>query len=401
MESVELIVGTYENVIVGFQAVPSSTKIDTFTLETSFTDDSHRGALRTVRVSSNGILASSSTDDSVRLHSLKRRKEIGSLFQHAGTVNSIRFFGKGHMFSASDDGTICLWKSKNWELLRTLKGHKAKVLSMCVHPSCKLGLSVGSDKGLLTWDLLTGKLAFQRKLNDVVECILFSTSGDHFILQFQNRVEVCNLEDTKTVATISLDWRINSISLLSDNLIVLGGENSCVTVVDMFSGKPMFSLDMMNGSKEEFQSRVKSVQGCEGQDDTALIFVGLASGVIKGFEIDLKDLTAKPVLKLTYETGVRLTCMSVFNHTEGEEAKSERSEGKKNPKASKVKEMPKDEIMEEESDIDSEGEAITEKSPQIKKKSSLNKLKGEKLKRKLKKTEKPELKVKAKKHKAV
>ena len=53
-------------------------------LETSFTDDSHRGALRCVAISSTGVLASSSTDDSIRIHSLKKRKEIGGLFEHNG-----------------------------------------------------------------------------------------------------------------------------------------------------------------------------------------------------------------------------------------------------------------------------------------------------------------------------
>lgn len=43
---------------------------------------------------------------------------------------------------------------------------RAHVVAVAVHPSGKLGLSVGSDRSLLTWDLLTGKLAFHRKITE-------------------------------------------------------------------------------------------------------------------------------------------------------------------------------------------------------------------------------------------
>ena len=41
-----------------------------------------------------------------------------------GTVTSINFFGSQHMLSASEDGTICIWKCKSWECEKVLKGHR-------------------------------------------------------------------------------------------------------------------------------------------------------------------------------------------------------------------------------------------------------------------------------------
>ncbi|RUS82766.1 hypothetical protein EGW08_009466, partial [Elysia chlorotica] len=192
MQSIEIVVGTYENHLLGYKIVTDPVN-ERLMLETSFTDDSHRGALRCVAISSTGILASSSTDDSIRIHNLKKRKEVGGLFEHNGTVNSMVFYDNNHMFSASEDGTISLWKTKNWEMMRTLKGHKSHVMAVAVHPSGKLGLSVGSDRSFFTWDLLTGKLAFQRKLHDVAQNIFFTPSGNHYVLVFNRKIEVCSL----------------------------------------------------------------------------------------------------------------------------------------------------------------------------------------------------------------
>jgi len=41
-----------------------------------------------------------------------------------GSILGLQFFGKNHLFSFSEDGTIAIWKTGSWECLRTLRGHK-------------------------------------------------------------------------------------------------------------------------------------------------------------------------------------------------------------------------------------------------------------------------------------
>lgn len=48
-----------------------------------------------------------------------------------------------HMFTGSSDGAICVWQAGgDWEHLKIMRGHKASVNSISVHPSGKLALSV-------------------------------------------------------------------------------------------------------------------------------------------------------------------------------------------------------------------------------------------------------------------
>ncbi|KAI8773716.1 p21-activated protein kinase-interacting protein 1-like [Biomphalaria glabrata] len=310
MDKVEIVVGTYENLILGYQVV-KNIKGD-YNLDVSFTDDSHRGALRCMSVSSNGTLVSSSTDDSIRLHSLTKRKDIGGLFEHTGTVNSISFYGSSHMFSGSEDGTICIWKCRSWEMLRTLKGHKAYVTAMSVHPSGKLGLSAGSDKSFLTWDLVTGKLAFQRKLKEMAQNVLFTSEGDHYVLVYQKNIEVCSLEDTQTVQEISTNWRINSVCFVDKEIVAVGGDDKSVLIVNVLSGDILMTLDCLKPGDSNFNSRVRCVC-CTKSGDATLVIVGMANGNIAIFKVIINQELSKSELVIFHETKVRLTCMAVHN----------------------------------------------------------------------------------------
>jgi len=378
MDSIEIIVGTYENVVLGFKTIPPKSGKTTHSLETSFTDDSHGGALRCLSVSASGILASSSTDDTVRLLSLKKRRDIGGLFQHSGTVNCILFYSQGFMFTASDDGTICMWKSKNWEVLKALKAHKAKVLSVTIHPSGKLALSVGSDRSLITWDLLTGKCAFQRKINQVAETIHFSPSGDHYILQYPQKLEICAIKDTKTVNEIPTEWRINSLALLKQKYVLVGGEDRHVIVVDLFSGDVVLSIDVAGGA-EEFNSRIKGIHIVEEEANKSLILVGTAAGAVKGFQLDLSKGKRTSQLVLSHETGVRLTCITAYRPQSHTQATVSSDKPNKIPKK-----KPSEEVQGDGDDSSEDEEESEEEEPPMKKKKKAQNGKTEKLKKSVK-----------------
>ena len=40
-----------------------------------------------------------------------------------GPVTCLRFYGATHLFSGSEDHTICVWKAREWECLAVLEGH--------------------------------------------------------------------------------------------------------------------------------------------------------------------------------------------------------------------------------------------------------------------------------------
>lgn len=99
------------------------------------------------------------------MYDIKKRKEYGSLGgHHQGDILDIQFHDK-YMFSASEDHSICLWRTKDWEYIKTLKGHKGKVNSLAIHPTGKIALSVSSDRSVIVWNLMTAKKASMTKLH--------------------------------------------------------------------------------------------------------------------------------------------------------------------------------------------------------------------------------------------
>jgi len=81
-----------------------------------------------------------------------------------GSITHLVFSSRSHLFSASDDGTLCLFHARDWTVLRSLKGHKGRINSIAIHPSGKVALSVGKDRALRMWDLMRGKGVASTKL---------------------------------------------------------------------------------------------------------------------------------------------------------------------------------------------------------------------------------------------
>jgi WD40 repeat protein len=53
-------------------------------LKQSFTDHSHVGCVRAAAVSSKGVLATGSSDETIKLFHLEKRRELGALMHHKG-----------------------------------------------------------------------------------------------------------------------------------------------------------------------------------------------------------------------------------------------------------------------------------------------------------------------------
>lgn len=68
------------------------------------------------------FLASGGTDDKVVVIDLKTRKEHTVLMNHDGTINAVAFTHSGtHLLTGSDDGSIVITRTGNWQLEKVWK----------------------------------------------------------------------------------------------------------------------------------------------------------------------------------------------------------------------------------------------------------------------------------------
>ena len=197
--SFKVVTGSYEKLLYGLEgtvsADPDSSNY-TFHLKPIFIFPAHVSCIKSVAASPQGgkWLATGSADEIIKVWDLRRRKEIGGLMQHQGTsslpssfanmrehlvlgsITHLEFPSRSYLLSASEDGTLCLFRARDWAVLRELKGHKGRVNSVAVHQSCKVALSVGKDRTLRMWDLMRGKGSASTKIGKGASHSLITSS---------------------------------------------------------------------------------------------------------------------------------------------------------------------------------------------------------------------------------
>ncbi|KAI8870299.1 WD40 repeat-like protein [Ramicandelaber brevisporus] len=256
-------VGTYERNLYGvsakWTAESSSSKDEEpqrLSLEPEYIFPAHAGCIKAMATGGR-FLASGSTDELIHLYDTRRRKELGTLAQHSGTITSLVFHGTVNMLSASDDGEICVWRSKDWECLATLKGHKGSVNAVTIHPSGKLALSVGVDKSLRVWNLETGKQASTSRLRQEGIAVVWSaeseTTPKQYAVLMDRAVEVYDVNTASLAARIEPAKGLTRLHCLcaaavpsddgksdsAQSILLVGSEDKMLRVYDARDGKEL------------------------------------------------------------------------------------------------------------------------------------------------------------------
>merc|ERR1711871_164588 len=172
----KIVVGTYEKELYGFEWSPEQAAPDTL-----FAMSAHLGCVKAVATTGK-YLVSGSTDENVRVFHLRNQTDIGTLYQHQGTVTCLAFHKNTHVLSGGEDGAINIWRVKDWEVLTSLET-KSPVLGMAVHPSGRIAIGCYKDRHLRMWDLLKGRIAWKKTLKSVGDLVAFdpSESGEFVV----------------------------------------------------------------------------------------------------------------------------------------------------------------------------------------------------------------------------
>lgn len=127
-----------------------------------------------------------------------------------GSITSLHFPTPSHLLTTSVDSTLSLFRTSDWSLLKSLKGHSGRVNHVDVHPTGRVALSVGKDQTLKMWDLMRGRgaaslplgsgksrcLEGNRDINGMcleAELVKFSQQGTHFAVLFPRKIQIYSL----------------------------------------------------------------------------------------------------------------------------------------------------------------------------------------------------------------
>jgi len=141
---------------------------------------SHQNFVNAVAFHPDGtMLASVSSDKTIKLWSVPGGKLLKTLKGHKLTIYSVAFHPNGKMLaSASMDKTIKLWSMPDGTLLSTLKGHNDNIYSVAFHPQGTMLASGSNDKTIKLWSIPDGKLLKTLKGHkSYLYCIAFHPDG--------------------------------------------------------------------------------------------------------------------------------------------------------------------------------------------------------------------------------
>ena len=111
-----------------------------------------------------------------------QRRTIQSLEGHSRNVRVTRFNQDGSLLATTgQDGTICIFETKNWELIEKLEGHTSTVLNAAWNPRSTRLATTSSDGTLRLWNTTSSRQALSLNLNVSVLRELEWTADGRFI----------------------------------------------------------------------------------------------------------------------------------------------------------------------------------------------------------------------------
>uniref|UniRef100_A0A7S2ZTF5 Anaphase-promoting complex subunit 4 WD40 domain-containing protein n=1 Tax=Rhodosorus marinus TaxID=101924 RepID=A0A7S2ZTF5_9RHOD len=259
----------------------------------------HAGC-RTVRdiVVDGSMMMSAGVDDFIRIYNVQKRKEVGVLVQHNGPVNCLDILHRKYALSGGDDGELCVWRSRDWELLRRLRAHKKPVLDAKFHPSGAAAVTIGGDRKLKLWDIVRAHEAFGTTLENDARQVEWMSKGDRVAIAHGRKISVFETEKGSIFCDMELPKRVLSMAVINRNRIAAVCEGGQIQILDVRTEK-----EAMNFAAHS--SRIVGISAVG-----RLLFSADCRGSVRGW---VMEKTGQPLCEKTLGKRINTLCAGTMS----------------------------------------------------------------------------------------
>jgi hypothetical protein len=178
-----------------------------------------------------------------------------ALYGHTGRINAVAFSADSKLaVSAGNDGTICVWQTRDGRILSRLCGHAGPVTGVALTPNGRELISGGADGTVRIWDVRAGREARRLEGPDAaISCVDVSPDG-RTVIAGANFLWVWQTRSGKLLHWLKPYWFmwVRSAVVLPDSRHVLvGGERRIpIYTLDLRTGETVAEWPVMGKSTE-------------------------------------------------------------------------------------------------------------------------------------------------------
>ena len=185
----------------------------------------HGNSVNSVAFSIDSILASGSSDSTVKLWNVESHENIATLEGHTRGVNSVAFSIDSILASGSSDGTVKLWNVGSHENIATLEGHTRGVNSVAFSTNGTILASAGGSE-IKLWDVTTHTNIATLEVDwfDDVTSVAFSPDGTTLASVSDNEIKLWDVTTHTNIATLGgRRHEVHSVAFSPDGTTLASG----------------------------------------------------------------------------------------------------------------------------------------------------------------------------------
>eukprot|EP00656_Telonema_subtile_P048191 TRINITY_DN5671_c0_g1_i3.p1 TRINITY_DN5671_c0_g1~~TRINITY_DN5671_c0_g1_i3.p1 ORF type:complete len:386 (+),score=77.62 TRINITY_DN5671_c0_g1_i3:199-1356(+) len=292
-------IGTYDKQVCGLEWPAGEES------RTLFAFTAHLGCVKTL-AGCGKYFVSGATDESIRVFNMQTLKDLGTLFHHTGTITALAFHKRSHLFSGSEDGTICVWRTRDWEMLTALQAQEP-VVDIALHESGRLLLATYKNRVIRMWDLVKGRCGWKKNLPKVGEIVVWGNTPETEFAVAAGSTVTCYQDGQVTFTMENEAPVLAMVSIPQFNLLICGTADGRIQMWSCVDGTRTAVL----GAHQE---RIRSLE-MNVEDGACYLVSASSSGILKMWEI-----VSPKLLRMVQEVNVdcRLTAMCLANEVQEE-----------------------------------------------------------------------------------
>lgn len=224
-----LLVGTYHSVVSGVVL-----KKDGF--HTKFATKPHIGCVNSVAVCDK-FLASAGSDEKVFLFTAKdgfsALADLGSVAA-AHEVTCCVFADSKHLLCGCNDGTVSVFRTRDWECVVNAPVHDKAVLALALHPTGTVAVTCGADRHVSVLDMSRVRIVTRIRLPPRVHAsaVSFDPTGRTFAILTPYALHRYDTASLRREATLTIEAQppneFRAFAFVSADSVVVGVEDGSV-----------------------------------------------------------------------------------------------------------------------------------------------------------------------------